>query len=68
MRGKSFYLIKTQCGIITTCCLLPNHIRREMIESLDHELIEEEENRVQRDMITHVETLDAWTLWIVELA
>ncbi|XP_061370576.1 protein ALP1-like [Gastrolobium bilobum] len=30
VRSKSFYPVKTQCRIITACCLLHNHIRREM--------------------------------------
>ncbi|KAL4361977.1 hypothetical protein GQ457_04G022180 [Hibiscus cannabinus] len=31
LRGKSFYPVKTQCRIISACCLLHNFIRSEML-------------------------------------
>lgn len=39
-----------------------------VVDPLYHELIEEEQNGVQGDMIIHVETSCAWTLWRDELA
>ncbi|GAV89599.1 DDE_4 domain-containing protein, partial [Cephalotus follicularis] len=30
LRFKSYYPVKTQCRIISACCLLHNYIRREM--------------------------------------
>jgi hypothetical protein len=41
LRTKSFYPVKIQCRIITACCLLHNHIRREMpTNPLENELSE----------------------------
>ncbi|XP_034219068.1 uncharacterized protein LOC117630461 [Prunus dulcis] len=50
LRSPSFYPIKTQCQIITACCLLHNLIRREMsIDPIEHEIneLEDGENMVE---------------------
>ncbi|KAI4357380.1 hypothetical protein L6164_001332 [Bauhinia variegata] len=71
LRVKSSYSVKTKCRISTACCLLHNHIRREMvIDPLEHNLMEIGENgdALQGDTITQLEKLDAWTKWRDELA
>ncbi|XP_061351124.1 protein ALP1-like [Gastrolobium bilobum] len=48
VRSKSFYPVKTQCRIIIACCLLHNHIRREMaVDPLD----DEEVDQMQQPML-----------------
>ncbi|KAH9681176.1 DDE Tnp4 domain-containing protein [Citrus sinensis] len=68
--GPSFYQIKTQCYIITACCLLHNLIRREMsVDPLEHELLEIDNNEVQdANNITTLEASDQWTGWRNDLA
>ena len=39
LRKKSFYPVKTQCGIISACCLLYNFIRFEMPINLIEEFV-----------------------------
>ncbi|XP_061357908.1 protein ALP1-like [Gastrolobium bilobum] len=72
IRSKSFYPVKTQCRIITACCLLHNHIRREMASDPmdDHaEDMQETHPDVGDNMlITHVESSTAWTNWRDNLA
>ncbi|XP_061372135.1 uncharacterized protein LOC133314647 [Gastrolobium bilobum] len=66
VRSKSFYPVKTQCKIISACCLLHNHIRREMaVDPLDGEEVDMQhvdDNMGALDLITHVESSNAWTL------
>ncbi|XP_061354410.1 protein ALP1-like [Gastrolobium bilobum] len=64
VRSKSYYPVKTQIRIITACCLLHNHIRREMA----YDPLEEREVDLQpvqddmgAEMITHVESSNAWS-------
>ncbi|GFZ21509.1 hypothetical protein Acr_29g0006710 [Actinidia rufa] len=39
LRSYSYYPIRTQCRIVTACCLLHNFIKREMsIDPIEHEL------------------------------
>ncbi|XP_061367914.1 uncharacterized protein LOC133310936 [Gastrolobium bilobum] len=72
VRSKSFYPIKTQCRIITACCLLHNHIRREMpMDPIEEEMVDihdAEDNFEGCDMITHVESSNAWTRGRDEMA
>ncbi|XP_061361204.1 protein ALP1-like isoform X1 [Gastrolobium bilobum] len=72
VRSKSFYPVKTQCRIITACCLLHNHIRREMtmdpLEADDVDMQLAEDDIGDNEVITHVESSNAWTLWRDELA
>ena len=74
LRGRSYYPIKIQCRIILACCLLHNLIRREMpIDPLDHVVFEEsdndnEDNDMNGDCYTHIETSNAWTTWRDNLA
>jgi len=71
LRAKSFYPIRTQCRIITACCLLHNHIRRKMaIDPLEDRIfdMEENENILETDRISHVETSNVWTRWKDDLA
>ena len=71
LRSPSFYPIKTQCRIITACCLLHNLIRREMSrDPLEHEIneIEETENMIEGDMVGTIGASDEWTTWRNDLA
>ncbi|XP_021814307.1 protein ALP1-like isoform X2 [Prunus avium] len=64
LRSPSFYPIKTQCRIITACCLLHNLIRREMsIDPIEHEIneLEDGENMVEDDMLGTIGPSDQWT-------
>ncbi|KAF7149483.1 hypothetical protein RHSIM_Rhsim02G0144500 [Rhododendron simsii] len=57
LRSYSFFPIRTQCRIVTACCLVHNHIRKEMsVDPHEHELdnLEEEDN--DDDYIDTVET------------
>ncbi|CAL2228980.1 unnamed protein product [Prunus armeniaca] len=63
LRSPSFYPIKTQCRIITACCLLHNLIRREMsIDPIEHEIneLEDGENMVECDILGIIELFDQW--------
>ncbi|KAI5325282.1 hypothetical protein L3X38_034356 [Prunus dulcis] len=63
IRSPSFYPIKTQCQIITACCLLHNLIRREMsIDPIEHEIneLEDGENMVEGDMLGTIGPSDQW--------
>ncbi|XP_034222488.1 uncharacterized protein LOC117638621 [Prunus dulcis] len=71
LRSPSFYPIKTQCRIITACCLLHNLIRREMSrDPLEYEIneIEETENVIEGDMVGTIGASDEWTTWRNDLA
>ena len=63
-QNKSFYPIKTQVRIISACCLLHNHIRKEMpIDPLEIETMtiefDNNEDATLGERITHIETSDA---------
>nr|XP_015886910.1 uncharacterized protein LOC107422030 [Ziziphus jujuba var. spinosa] len=74
LRSPTFYPIKTQCQIITACCLLHNLIRGEM--AIDP--IESEANMNGRNMeneesegigtIGTIESSNGWTTWRDNLA
>ncbi|XP_061368921.1 protein ALP1-like [Gastrolobium bilobum] len=72
VRSKSFYPVKTQCRIITACCLLHNHIRNEMpidpLEDNTVDMAEAADNFEGQNLITHVESSNAWTRWRDDLA
>jgi hypothetical protein len=70
LRTKSFYPVKIQCRIITACCLLHNHIRREMpIDPLENEFSEVTSGQgLDGDVIRYVETSDIWSTWRDDLA
>ncbi|XP_061369995.1 protein ALP1-like [Gastrolobium bilobum] len=72
LRGKSFYPVKTQCRIIIACCLLHNHIRREMaVDPLEDDAVETQvphNEFAENAMITHVESSNVWTLRRDEMA
>ena len=72
LRDKSFYPIKTQCRIISACCILHNFIRLEMlINHIESEvgILELNENQNDDDdMIRHCKTSSAWTAWRDKLA
>ncbi|XP_031283006.1 protein ALP1-like [Pistacia vera] len=70
---KSFYPIKTQCRIISACCLLHNYIRSEMaIDPMESEVGEMNNTPPEADpepeFISHVEPSDAWIAWRDNLA
>ncbi|XP_074556573.1 uncharacterized protein LOC141812482 [Curcuma longa] len=76
LRDKSFYDVKTQCRIISACCILHNFIRYEMtIDPIESELDVLESNESDDDadndgvdLIRHCETSPAWTEWRDKLA
>ena len=70
LRSPSFYPIKTQCRIITTCCLLYNLIRREMyVDPMEHELVDLSNNEVEdNDSISSIKASDQWASWRNDLA
>ncbi|XP_061343787.1 uncharacterized protein LOC133289801 [Gastrolobium bilobum] len=72
VRSKSFYPVKTQCRITTACCLLHNHIRREItmdpLEAAEVNIHQGEDEIGGNDMITHVESSNAWSLQRDEMA
>ncbi|XP_057446469.1 protein ANTAGONIST OF LIKE HETEROCHROMATIN PROTEIN 1-like [Lotus japonicus] len=71
LREKSFYPVKTQGRIITACCLLHNHICKEMaVDPLETNLGDlDSSNEVMfGDMITVVEPSDTWSRWRDDLA
>ncbi|KAF7839490.1 protein ALP1-like [Senna tora] len=65
LRGKSYYPVKTQGRIITACCLLQNHIQKEMAVDPMKEEIEDLESNYDHlfedNLITHVEANDDWS-------
>ncbi|KAL6206062.1 hypothetical protein ACLB2K_023313 [Fragaria x ananassa] len=71
LRSPSFYPIKTQCRIITACCLLHNFIRREMsIDPMEYAVFEFDQlaDMENVDMIDSTEASDQWTAWRNEKA
>ncbi|XP_019158456.1 PREDICTED: uncharacterized protein LOC109155190 [Ipomoea nil] len=74
LRDKLFYPVKTQCRIISACCILHNFIRSEMhIDPIDIEVGQNECNNFQseeddEDLIRRCETSHAWTEWRDKLA
>ncbi|XP_050378473.1 protein ALP1-like [Argentina anserina] len=70
LRSHSFYPIKTQCRIITACCLLHNLIRREMsVDPLENAVFPiETQNGEDVNIIDNVESSDQWTAWRNEIA
>ena len=71
LRSPSYFPIKSQCRIMTACCLLHNLIRRDMtLDPFEAELDEAIAN--QHDMgdeyIDTIETSDHWTDWRDALA
>ncbi|KAI8530456.1 hypothetical protein RHMOL_Rhmol11G0059800 [Rhododendron molle] len=64
LRSYSFFPIRTQSRIVTACCLVHNHIRKEMsIDPHEHELDNLEEEDHDDDYIDTVETSGQWTDW-----
>ncbi|KAK2373847.1 hypothetical protein QL285_074854 [Trifolium repens] len=66
LREKSFYPVKTQGRIITACCLMHNHIRKEMVlDLLERNLGYDEvsDEVMSGDMITTVEPSTTWSQW-----
>jgi hypothetical protein len=66
LREKSFYPIKTQGRIITACCLLHNHIRKEMaLDPMERNLGYDEvsDEVMAGDMIATVEPSTTWSQW-----
>ena len=67
LRSPSYYPIRTQCRIVTACCLLHNLIKREMPnDPIEHEYKRwEQENlhniEVDDDRVTTIEASTEWT-------
>ncbi|XP_057491345.1 uncharacterized protein LOC130777068 [Actinidia eriantha] len=69
LRSYSYYPIRTQCRIVTACCLLHNFIKREMfIDPVEHEYdmwdlhnMHNVPTEDPEDHITQVETTNEWT-------
>ena len=64
LRSPSFYPIKTQCRIITTCCLLHNLTRKEMsYNPIEAELDRQDSWRNEafdyQNVICTIESIDA---------
>ena len=70
LRSPSFYPIKTQCRIITVCCLLHNFISREMsIDPMEYAVCElDAQNGEEADVVGTVEASNQWTTWRNDLA
>ncbi|XP_061365999.1 protein ALP1-like [Gastrolobium bilobum] len=72
VRSKSFYPVKTQIRIKTACCLLHNHIRREMafdpLEEREVDGLPVQDEIAANDMITHVESSNAWSQFRDDMA
>ncbi|KAI8537908.1 hypothetical protein RHMOL_Rhmol09G0060500 [Rhododendron molle] len=66
LRSPSYYPIRTQCHIVSACCLLHNLIKREMPnDPIEHEYIAWERAHVNDvpvdDHIAIVESSNKWT-------
>jgi hypothetical protein len=66
LRSASYYPIRTQCRIVTACCLLHNLIKKEMPNDpieFEYTLWEEENlhNVEEDDHIDTLETTNEWT-------
>ncbi|XVF56316.1 hypothetical protein PTKIN_Ptkin06aG0109000 [Pterospermum kingtungense] len=74
IREKSFYPVRTQCRIISACCLLHNFIRAEMeTDPIEDVVVQDDSTQQSEDdgdeaFITHCETSDAWTEFRNKLA
>ena len=74
LREKSFYLVKTQCMIISACCLFHNLIRSEMpidpIEKFVGDVSSSQPvgNNEAENLIRDCETSNAWTEFRDKLA
>lgn len=71
LRSPSFFSVKTQCRIITACCLLHNLIRREMaIDPLENQLPNqfEDDNHDDDDIISSIDSSEQWNNWRRDLA
>ncbi|GMI82237.1 hypothetical protein like AT5G35695 [Hibiscus trionum] len=73
LREKSFYPVKTQCRIISACCLLYNFIRSEMpLDPVETDYVEVDNSQTEEvnesEMIRHCEPSTAWTEWKEKLA
>ena len=77
LRSPSFYPIKTQCRIISACCLLHNLIRREMpVDPLEEPMnetnggdsAEAQEMGGPPNIISSIESSNQWTEWRDNLA
>ncbi|KAL9462919.1 hypothetical protein AB3S75_000847 [Citrus x aurantiifolia] len=71
LRSSSFYPLKTQCRIITTCCLLHNLIRREISTDpveCDINDFDLSSNSEDRETISQVSLSEQWTAWRDNLA
>ncbi|GMI85910.1 hypothetical protein like AT5G41980 [Hibiscus trionum] len=73
LREKSFYPVKTQCRIISVCCLLHNFIRSEMlVDPMETNFVKLDSSQVEEvnesEMIRHCEPSTAWTEWRDKLA
>lgn len=63
LRSPSFYPVKTQCRVITACCLLHNLIRRQMShDPLEHEVGDmlPDDHEVNTDFIHQVSSTEGW--------
>ena len=67
LRSHSFYPIRTQCRIVTACCLLENLIKREMeADPVEQQYDQDQANHLydeipQEEYIQTVETTNEWT-------
>ncbi|XP_031281990.1 protein ALP1-like [Pistacia vera] len=73
LKDTSYYPVKTQCRIITACCLLHNFIRSELsIDPVEVELQQEVNDEGEQDdegeLIRHVEPSTSWTAFRDNLA
>ena len=72
LRERSFYPIKIQARIVSTCALLHNHIRREMtIDPLEYDVPEVLLTKSivgGEDVMDYIAVSDAWTQFRDELA
>lgn len=73
LRTYSYFPIKTQFRIITTCCLLHNLIQREMPMDLDDDENQEMNpplpaTELGDEIIDVVEASDQWSEWRTALA
>ncbi|XP_060673748.1 uncharacterized protein LOC112491959 isoform X2 [Ziziphus jujuba] len=71
LRSPSFYPIVTQIKIITTCCLIHNLIRREMIidpGEVKFDRSDDVDVSMEDDFIGSISSSDQWTHWRDDLA
>ncbi|KAK2661819.1 hypothetical protein Ddye_000393 [Dipteronia dyeriana] len=74
LKGRSYYSVKIQCRISLACCLFHNLIRRKMlVDPLEYTIFEDndidnENEDMNNDCYTHIETSNAWNTWRDNLA